>query len=79
MDFSISNQTVAFSLCSISLYGSRYVVVDYLIKPEQRTLMGSYLVRFPNCIVYNTKVEVGDPNGIISCIMGGFKSDGTPF
>ena len=40
--FSISNQTVAFSLCSITLYGSRYVVVDCLIKPEQRTLMGSY-------------------------------------
>ena len=34
--------TIVYSLAPYTLYGARYVMVDYLIKTEQRALMGSY-------------------------------------
>ena len=39
---SISKHTMVYSWAPYTLYGARYVMVDYLIKTEQRALMGSY-------------------------------------
>ena len=33
---------MVYSWAPYTLYGARYVMVDYLIKTEQRALMGSY-------------------------------------
>ena len=37
-----SKHTIVFCCAPYTQYGPRYVMVDYLIKTEQRALMGSY-------------------------------------